>query len=364
MADDRDDSQKTEEPTQKRLSEAEEKGDIAQSADVSSWLVLAAATGVIAMWGSSTATDLRQMMTNFLAQPHKLSIDGSSAATLVTGLGYKLFGVLALPFGMLIIIGIGAHWVQHKPTFSLEKLKPDWSRLDPLKGIGRLFGRAALVNFAKGLLKIALASSACAVVLWPARDHLVALISLPVSQLLPTSQTLMMNVLIATLAILAVVAIADYGFQYFERRRRLMMTRQELREEFKQSEGDPTVKAKLRQIRSERSRKRMMANVPKASVIITNPTHYAVAIQYETGKMGAPIVVAKGVDSIALKIREIGKEHNVPIVENPPLARALYASVDVDESIKPEHYKAVAQVIGFVMRLKNKVAATKKPPIN
>jgi len=138
------------------------------------------------------------------------------------------------------------------------------------------------------------------------------------------------------------------------------MTRQDLKEEARQSEGDPVVKQRLRQIRNDRARKRMMANVPKAAVIITNPTHYAVALAYESGKMGAPVCVAKGMDDIALKIREIGKANNVPIVENPPLARALYASVDVDENIKPEHYKAVAQVIGFVMKLKGKVAAKNK----
>jgi flagellar biosynthesis protein FlhB len=143
--------------------------------------------------------------------------------------------------------------------------------------------------------------------------------------------------------------------------RRLKMTRQEVRDEHKQNEGDPIVKGRLRQIRSDRARKRMMAAVPKASVIITNPTHYAVALSYDSDKMGAPICVAKGVDSLALKIREIGQEHNVPIVENPPLARALYAAVDLDETIKPEHYKAVAQVIGYVMKLKNKVAPARKP---
>ena len=357
MADDRDDSQKTELPSQKRLQEAEEKGDVTQSPEIASWMVLAAATAFIVLWGSSTASGLRQMMTNFLARPHTLSVDTNTMGSLLEGLGFKLLGILAIPFGMLMVVGVAAHWIQHKPVFALEKLKPDFNRLNPIKGLERLFGRSALVNFAKGLLKTGLAAAVVAMVLWPAREHLIALIMMPVSQLLPTSQQLMTQVLIAALAVLAIIAIADYGWQYFERMRRLKMTRQEVKEEYRQSEGDPAVKARLKQIRSERSRKRMMAAVPKAAVIITNPTHYAVALAYESGKMSAPICVAKGVDNVALKIREIGREHNVPIVENPPLARTLYASVDVDESIKPEHFKAVAQVIGFVMRLKNKVSS-------
>jgi flagellar biosynthetic protein FlhB len=260
---------------------------------------------------------------------------------------------------MLIAVGVGSHWIQHAPVFSFEKLKPDFNRINPMKGIAKLFGRAALVSFLKGLLKTSLAGAAIWLVLWPTREQILMLITLPVGQLLPFALKLMVQLLFATLAVLGVIAVADYGWQYFERMRRLKMTRQEVREEQKESDGDPIVKGRLRQIRSERARKRMMAAVPKASVIITNPTHYAVALAYESGKMGAPICVAKGVDTLALKIREIGQEHNVPIVENPPLARALYASVDVDESIKPEHYKAVAQVIGYVMRLKGKVSSAR-----
>jgi flagellar biosynthetic protein FlhB len=359
MSDDKDDSQKTEQPTQKRLQEAEEKGDVAQSADIAAWLVLAAATGFIAMWAGTTASGLRQMMTGFLSQPHTLSLDRDTMSGLMQGVGTQLLLILSVPLGLLLVVGVGSHLIQHKPVFAWEKLKPEFSRISPLKGFGKLFGRVALMNFAKGLLKTVVASVAIGVTLWPARDQLLGLITMPVAGLLPLVQDLTVQILIAALAVLGIIALADIGWQYFERMRRLRMTRQEVRDEHKQSEGDPAVKARIRQIRSERARKRMMANVPKAAVIITNPTHYAVALAYESGKMGAPICVAKGVDDIALKIREIGKEHNIPIVENPPLARALYASVDVDESIKAEHFTAVAQVIGFVMRLKMKASSAR-----
>jgi len=361
MADDRDQSQKTEEPTQKRLQEAEEKGDVAQSPEIASWFVLAAATGFIAIWGGRTASALREMMTAFLAQPHALALNTKTAGGLVEGIGLDLVLILAIPFGLLMAVGLGSHWIQHPPVFSAEKMKPNLNKLSPLKGLNKLFGRVALVNFVKGMIKMSLAATAIGMVLWPAREQLLTLVTLPISELLPLVQSLMVKILLAVLAILAVVALADYAYQQFERMRRLKMTRQELKDEYKQSEGDPVVKARLRQIRTERARKRMMANVPKASVIITNPTHYAVALRYESGNMDAPICVAKGVDHIALKIRELGAEHEVPIVENPPLARSLYATVEVDETIKPEHYKAVAQVIGYVMRLKNKTKARPWP---
>jgi flagellar biosynthetic protein FlhB len=155
-------------------------------------------------------------------------------------------------------------------------------------------------------------------------------------------------------AILAIVATADYLFQYRHWFERQKMSVRELKEEFKQTEGDPAIKAKIRQLRQNRARKRMMAAVPKASVIITNPTHYAVALQYDRG-MNAPVCLAKGIDTLALKIREVAAEHNIPVVENPPLARALHATVEMDQEVPPEHYRAVAEVIGYVMRLRGAV---------
>ncbi len=359
MAEDNDDDQKTEQPSQQKLQQAEERGDVTQSPDVAAWLVLAAATAFLTLWSPLTASSLRRMLTGFLASPHTLSLTSQNAGSFASSIGLSLLSILSVPFGILVTVAIGAHLIQHRPVFAVSKLKPDLGRLNLLSGFARLFGRAALVNFIKGVLKTLAVAAAISVTLWPERKSLLVLISLPVTQILPVMLALMTKVLMAALAILGVIALADYGWQYFERMRRLKMTRQETKEEHRQSEGDPIVKQRLKQIRSERSRKRMMAAVPKASVIITNPTHYAVALAYESGKMGAPVCVAKGVDHIALKIREIAKEHNVPIIENPPLARALYASVDVDESIKPEHFKAVAQVIGFVMRLKGKVASAR-----
>ncbi|HAH11126.1 MAG TPA: flagellar biosynthesis protein FlhB [Alphaproteobacteria bacterium] len=264
---------------------------------------------------------------------------------------------LAVPFALFIAVAIGAHLLQRPFVVSWTKVEPKWSKIGIMSGFHRLFGPQGLVMFAKGLVKVAAVATACWFVLWPRRNDLASLFDASLSAALSQTHAMVMLIAYCTLVIFGVIAVLDYVWQAFDRRQRLMMTRQEVRDEFKQAEGDPHVKARLRAIRSEKSRRRMMAAVPSASVVVTNPTHFSVALKYESGAMAAPVVVAKGVDSLALRIREIAKENNVPVVENPPLARSLYATVDIDEAVKPEHYKAVAHVIGYVMRLKGKLAA-------
>ena len=221
-------------------------------------------------------------------------------------------------------------------------------------GFKRVFGLDGLLNFVKGIAKILLVGGACVWAAWLERERVVTALDLPPAGVATLAFSLVFKAVLAGLVVLAVIAALDYVYQ----RRRFMgrhrMTRQELRDELKQSEGDPQVKARIRQIRLERSRKRMIAAVPEATVVITNPTHYAVALKYESGKMSAPVCVAKGVDHLALTIRKVAEENDVPVVENPPLARALYAAVEIDDEIPAEHYKAVAQIIGYVMRLAQK----------
>ena len=188
-------------------------------------------------------------------------------------------------------------------------------------------------------------------ILWPERHRLESMVRFDPSAILGATTGLTVHLMSAVVAMLAVVALADFLFQYRQWFERQKMSLQEMKEEFKQSEGDPHIKARIRQLRHARMKKRMMASVPKASVIITNPTHYAVALSYERG-MSAPVCVAKGVDTIALKIREVAGEHDVPIVENVALARALYATVEIDAEIPVEHYHAVAEIIGYVMGLR------------
>jgi flagellar biosynthetic protein FlhB len=257
----------------------------------------------------------------------------------------------ALPFLVLALAAIAGNMVQHRMVWSADSLKPKLSRISPISGAQRLFSKQALVNFAKGLAKLTLIGTLITWLLWPERYRFDSMVASDPAAVLPLTEALSLKLLGAVAAALALIAAADYFYQYQVWFNRQKMSLRELKEEFKQTEGDPAVKGKIRQLRQSRMRKRMMAAVPKASVIITNPTHYSVALQYESG-MSAPVCLAKGVDAIALKIREVAKEHDIPIVENPPLARALHATAEIDEEIAPEHYKAVAEVIGYIMRLR------------
>jgi flagellar biosynthetic protein FlhB len=214
-----------------------------------------------------------------------------------------------------------------------------------------MFGMDGLANLGKGLLKIGIVGAAVWTQVWPERNALESVLGQSPADVAGDMSHLLFKVLMAALVALAVIAAADYFLQRFQFMQRNRMSKQEIKEEYRQSEGDPAVKAKIRQLRVERSRRRMIAAVPEATVVIMNPTHFAVALKYESGKMAAPVCVAKGVDAIALRIRAVAEDHDVPVVENAPLARALHASVEVDQPIPAEHYKAVAQVIGFVMRL-------------
>ena len=218
-----------------------------------------------------------------------------------------------------------------------------------------MFGKQAVANFAKGVFKLIALGAVMMVVLWPERHRLESFLRFDPSAILGVTTSLTLHLMGAVVVMLAAVAIADYFFQYRQWYERQKMSLQEIKDEFKQSEGDPHIKARIRQLRVARMKRRMMAAVPKASVIITNPTHYSVALSYDRG-MSAPVCVAKGVDNIAFKIREVARKHDIPIVENVPLARALYATVDIDDEITVEHYHAVAEIIGYVMGLKRGLA--------
>jgi flagellar biosynthetic protein FlhB len=258
---------------------------------------------------------------------------------------------LGVPLLLLALAAIAGNMIQHRLVWSAESLKPKFSKLSPLAGAKRIFGKQAAANFAKGLFKVIALGAVMTMVLWPDRFRVDAMVRSDPATILGTTMELTRHLLTATVAMLALVAIADYFFQYRQWFEKQKMSLQELKEEFKQSEGDPHIKGRIRQLRHARMKKRMMAAVPKASVIITNPTHYSVALQYDRG-MAAQICVAKGVDAVAFRIREVAKEHDIPIVENVPLARSLYATVDVDDEIPVEHYHAVAEIIGYVMGLK------------
>jgi flagellar biosynthesis protein FlhB len=355
MAEEQDQSEKTEDPTQKRLDEALERGDVAKSQEVNTWFVIAAATLVLITFSGGMAKGVSSTLRGLIANSYQISVDGPALPHLFEKIGGELLAAVAIPFLLLMLAALAGNIVQHRLVWSFKTVTPKLSKISLVGGLKRLFSKQALVNFAKGMVKLLLVGTVLTALMWPERYRLMALVGTDVTAVLPLALSLALKQLGAVVAILAVVAAADYLFQYRTWYERQKMSLRELKEEFKQTEGDPTIKGKMRQVRMTRQRRRMMANVPKAAVVITNPTHYSIALQYERG-MNAPVCVAKGVDAVALKIREIADEHRIPIVENPPLARALHATVEVDQAIPPEHYKAVAEVIGYVMRLRRAVS--------
>jgi flagellar biosynthetic protein FlhB len=348
MADDSDD--KTEDPTQKRLDQALERGDVVKSQEVNTWFMIAAATLVLSSF-SGPIGGLSMPLRNLIANSWMIRVDGPALLELGERLEYMLIGALGVPFLLLVIAAIAGNMLQHRLVWSGESLIPKFSRISPASGAQRVFGKQALANFGKGIFKLVVLGTVMGLILWNDRFRLQSMLQFDPQTMVAAILALTKHLLASVVALLAAVAIADYFFQYRQWYERQKMSLQEIKEEFKQSEGDPHVKGRIRQLRNARMKKRMMAAVPKASVIITNPTHYAVALSYERG-MTAPICVAKGVDLIALKIREVATAHDIPIVENVPLARALHASVEIDDEIPVEHYHAVAEVIGYVMGLK------------
>jgi flagellar biosynthesis protein FlhB len=348
MADESDD--KTEDPTQKRLDEAIQRGDVAKSQEVNTWFMIAGATLVLTSFSGSIGS-ISMPLRNLIANSWMIRVDGPALLELGQRLAYMLIGALGVPFLLLMIAAIAGNMLQHRLVFSADPITPSFSRISPASGAKRVFGKQALQNFVKGIFKLVVLGTVMGVILWQDRFRLQSMLQFDPQTLLGTIFALVKRLLGSAVAMLAIVAVADYFFQYRQWFERQKMSLQEIKEEFKQSEGDPHVKGRIRQLRNAKMKKRMMSAVPKASVIITNPTHYAVALSYERG-MKAPICVAKGVDLIALKIREIATAHDIPIVENVPLARALHASVEIDDEIPVEHYHAVAEVIGYVMGLK------------
>ena len=357
MAEDtQDDSQKTEDPTQRRLEQAREKGQVAKSQEVTHWFMILAATLMIGVFGKTFFGGVAETLYTFIAQPHSIRVDGSAE---LRELMLETFGRIGLamlmPVSVLLLAAFVAGFIQNGFIFSTETITPKLSKLSLLKGLKRLFSTRSVVEFIKGVLKIVIVGAVIVLLMWPEREVIFLVTSMDVTQFMGVLQSLAVRVLIGVLSIMTAIAAADFLYQKQQHNKEMRMSKQDLKDEFKQSEGDPMIKARLRQIRTERARRRMMSAVPEADVVVTNPTHFAVALKYDHEAMDAPVLVAKGADQIAFRIREVAEEHDIPVVENPPIARALFDNVELDQAIPAEHYKAVAEIIGYVMRLKGKM---------
>lgn len=354
MSEQPDDSQKTEEPTSKRLADARSKGQVAVSREINTWVLLFGTGLMIALVFPTLMQDLARIFTAFLERPHDLLTDRGGLGAVTSELVLAVAGILAVPMAIFVVLALASGVAQTGFNFATKPIEPELSKISPMKGLQRLFSAKQLVEFVKGLIKIVLVGIIGVVLLMPEMERIDTLPSMPVSELMYEIQALVLRIFIGILAFLLVIAILDVLFQRMQHIKQLRMTKQEVKEEYKNTEGDPQVKGRLRQIRMQRARERMMQSVPSADVVVTNPTHFAVALSYKPEEMEAPILVAKGQDLVAQRIRTLAEEHDVAIVENPPLARALYASVEIDQEVPPEHYEAVAKVISYVFGLSGK----------
>jgi flagellar biosynthetic protein FlhB len=349
-----DDTQKTEEPTPKKLEDARKKGQVALSREVNNWVMLLAGTIVIASLSGSVFTHLTSLMQFYLEHAADMpSVPGGLEIAIGEGLK-KVLMILALPFFFLCMAAFFGPFLQVGPLFAPEIIKPDISKISPVKGFSRLFSMRSMVEFIKGILKITVIGIVGVIIVYPYLGQMDHMVGLPIPQLMGEMKSLVTRLLIGMLVVLFVIAVIDLVYQRFEHYKKMRMTKQELKDEYKQTEGDPHIRSRLRQLRLERARQRMMQSVPKADVVITNPTHYSIALEYKPETMDAPVCIAKGVDAVALRIREVAKEHNIVLYENVPLARALYDTVEIDETIPTEHYKAVAEVISYVFKLRGR----------
>jgi flagellar biosynthetic protein FlhB len=354
-----DDASKTEEPSQKKLEDARKKGQIAQSREVNHFFMMLALTFIIMVLFQPIGNETLRMFAPYIQRVDSLDISGTELRGVMLEVAINLILLLALPLLIALIAAFAPAIIQNKFVFSTEQIKPKFSKISPLAGFNRLFGGKAWIEFGKNLLKIGIVGCIGWYTLKPHQDEFKATIDMGLIAGMETGIHMGAKVMIAVCAFLFLLAAGDYVLQRFMMMKQLRMTKKEVKDEYKQQEGDPHIKSKQKQIRRERARQRMMQNVPDADVVVTNPTHYAVALKYDQGNMQAPKLVAKGADKVAAKIREIAEKNKVPIIRNPPLARVLYDTLDIDDEVPQEHYAAVAKIIGYVYRMKGKLAGAK-----
>jgi flagellar biosynthetic protein FlhB len=346
--------ERTEQATPKKREEARKKGQVAKSRELPSIAVLLAGLMTL-FWGSSWFYhNLVTVMRYYLHQityPHILVSNMHSFA--ITG--FKQVTLILWPlFLAIFLVAILSNYLQIGPLASFEAIKPKWSKISPTEGFKRLFSAQAMMEFAKSLFKLGVVSWIAYNIVVKEFPNLPPLIDQSPEQIISYIGHVSFALFWKTCLVMIFLAIIDFIFQKYEFEKSIRMTKQEIKEEYKQTEGDPNVKSRIRSIQREQARKRMMAEVPQADVIITNPTHLAIAIKYESGRMKAPMVIAKGAGLVAEKIREIARKHSIPVIENKPLARSLYQLVDMGEVIPESLYRAVAEVLAYVYGLKGK----------
>ncbi|MDP3660466.1 flagellar biosynthesis protein FlhB [Phenylobacterium sp.] len=349
MAEENDAASKTEEPTPRKLQQAREKGDVAKTPDLAPLASLAAAAAVMALAGGPLSRNMASALLPFIANPGGMSLSGGGAVEVARQMMMASAPILCAVLFAAALAGAAGNLVQHGFLYAPDKLKFDLKKVSPMSGFKRIFGLDGMVQFLKSLAKIVLVSLIAWWVLKPFMPQMRTLAALDPAAMLPLSADILRRLVFAVVAMMLAIAGGDWLWQRQRFIVRMRMSKEELKEDFRQSEGDPHVRARQKQIRRDRARRRMMQAVPTATVVVMNPTHFAVALKYEPSEAPAPLCVAKGADAVALRIRAAAEAAGVPVIEDAPLARALFAAVEVDDVIPPKHYEAVAKVIGFVM---------------
>jgi flagellar biosynthetic protein FlhB len=358
MAEGDDSASKTEDATPKRVEDARKDGDVPKSADLAQVCALAATFAAMAIGGGVMARHMANDLLPFIAHPESIDLRGGAGVAVSWQAAMAAAPMMAAVMGAAMLGGAGGNLIQHGVLFTTSKLTPDLSRLSLAQGFKRLFGIDGLMSSLRSALKVVLVSAVAWWVLAPHANELPGLVRVGPTGLLQYSVGVGRSLMMAVLGLLSLGAILDFIWQRQRFMVRLRMTKEEVKEDFKQSDGDPQIKARLRQIRNERAKRRMIQQVPKATVVIANPTHFAVALRYAQGETAAPLCVAKGIDEVALRIREVAEEAGVTVIEDPPLARALFGAVEVDQIIPQEHYEAVAKIIGFILSGRKRRART------
>ena len=351
MADDSE-MEKTEPASQKRLDEAREQGDVPRSRELATCSVLLAAGCVLWMLGGKLVAQLGSLLGSSLVLEREQAYDMDLLVTRAASLLVDVLLAFAPVAGVLMLVAIGAPLLTGGWNFSTKAFLPNFGKLNPLTGVTRMVSTNSLVELGKAVAKTVLVGYVAWIVVRGRQDEVMALALEPLNVGSAHLGQLLLECFMLIVAALIAIAAIDVPYQLWHHAKKLKMTREELRQEAKESEGNPEIKAKIRATQREMARRRMMAEIPTADVVVTNPTHYAVALKYTEGKMGAPRVVAKGADEVAAKIRELAAEHKVPLLEAPPLARALFRHAELGDEIPEKLYTAVAEVLAYVFQLK------------
>lgn len=354
MAEENSTGERTETPSAKRRADFRKKGQVAQSREVQTAAMFTLLLLFWMMFAPFFWGELQEMITAIWRACGEYAITPSSLMQLSYYLGATLALILAPLFLAALVVGFFSTFLQIGWLFTVEPLIPDLNKLDPIKGMARFFSKRSLVEVIKSLLKVGLIGWIAYKTVLAEFDQALLLTEMPVEGTILYLAKTTVLVMAKVAAIMIALAILDYGFVRWEMEEKMKMTKQEQKEEMKETEGDPHIKSKIRSIQQQMARRRMMAAVPTADVVITNPTHFAVALKYDASTMEAPMVLAKGQDLVAEKIREIAREHSIPLVENPPVARLLHSKVEIGQSIPEDLFKAVAEILAYVYSLKRK----------